>query len=109
MATCRVAFCAVMISLNSCSNPITEEQDRLDMVKKSGSVEEVCRQSRKVADAALATKDERYSELHTFADIDCMTAEQNPGASYDQATNASATLIEADNMDAIADTTTPPA
>lgn len=94
-----------LLLLVGCTNPVKDEQDRLEMVKASGSVEEVCRQSQKVAETALAGKDERYSELHTTADIDCMTADQNPGASYDQATNASAIRIEPDNMEALADTT----
>jgi len=98
----------VIASLSGCSDRVKDEQERLEMVRKGGSVEEVCRQSRKVADAALAAKDEQYDVLDSTADIDCMTAELNPGSSYDQATNSSATPIEADNMDAMADTVTLP-
>jgi len=87
--------------LAGCSNPVQDEQDRLKMVQNTGSVEEVCEQSRKVADAALASKDEQYSTLHTMADVDCLTAELHPGTSYDQTTNSAATRIEADNMDTL--------
>lgn len=86
-----------------CSNPLKDEQERLAMVENIGSVEEVCEQSRKVADAALSTKDEQYSLLHTMADVDCLTAEQNPGASYRQITTDSANMMKADNMDTVGD------
>ncbi len=99
--------CLAIAALSSCSDPVRDEEERLEMVEKGGSVEAVCRQSRKAADAALAAKDERYEQLDSAADINCTTAQLNPGASYDQATNSSATPIEADNMDAMADTLTP--
>lgn len=43
--------------LAGCSDPVKDEQGRLEMMQKTECVEEVCEQSRKVADAALASRD----------------------------------------------------
>lgn len=75
------------------------------MVMKSGSVEDVCEQSRKLAAAALQAKSPEYDSLATGASINCMTAHYHPGESYDQATNMSAAVMEPDNMDMMPDNT----
>ena len=43
--------------LAGCADPVNDEQDRLEMMPKTECVEEVCEQGRKVADAALASRD----------------------------------------------------
>lgn len=89
--------------VSGCADRVQDEQDRLAMVQKSGSVEDVCLQSRKVAAAALEKKSPRYAEYAVHADGYCLTAQMKPGMSYDQASNASATIIEADNMDVMSE------
>lgn len=43
--------------LAGCSDPVKDKQGRLEMMQKTECVEEVCEQSRKVADAALVSRD----------------------------------------------------
>jgi hypothetical protein len=66
-----VALCA----LCACDNPVKDAKRELEIIRKTGTRDEICTASRRVADAYLKQQDENaYAMARIDADIACQDA-----------------------------------
>lgn len=93
---------AAMIVLSACSNPVEDAKRRLEIVRKNGgSLDDICRESKNVAEAYLQAGDaEEYGHAERRASISCLSARL--GVDSRPASEGGPGNIEADNLEAAA-------